>query len=155
MSVAIAGAGAFIANKNIQISSLKSEIVTLKDQSIRAAAQAKDEVRSTESVLAVDASTTQNQTNEQVQSLTTQRDRLLTRLRIAEANRDRTTTVSSPATASSAPQATGLNNEAELPNQLGEQDVHEAERAETIRLHLAACYVLYDNAAAKLKALVK
>lgn len=102
--------------------------------------------RETELGLGVSAASTRKETNDQVEALSRQRDDLLKRLRNAESKAATAALVSKATAASCAGPAARVGDSAELPATLGQADVEEASRADTIRLHLAACYRQYDEA---------
>lgn len=102
--------------------------------------------RETELGLGVSAANTRKETNDQVQTLSRERDALLRRVFIAKANAA-TAAIVSKATAASCDGTTPRGDDsAELLGTIGSADVEEATRADTIRLHLAACYEQYDQA---------
>lgn len=143
----------YINNQANQINTLKLEISNNKTISAQAESKAQAEVRSTEAGLVSAAGKVNQETNEQIHSLTVQRDSLVKRLRIAQANAATAKLVyqsTSPSTTGSTPQG---NPGAELPGTIGEEDVAEAHRADTIRLHLKACYAKYAGAEAAMKEL--
>lgn len=104
-----------------------------------------DIYRQNEQKLQADASDVRKETNEAIQTVGTHRDVILKRLRTAEANlatarlMSRTSSDSSNGTVASGDTGTGLLAT------IGAEDVDEATRAETIRLHLKACYARYDQ----------
>lgn len=102
--------------------------------------------RETELGLGVSAASTRKETNDQVEALSRQRDDLLKRLRNAESKAATAALVSKATSASCAGPAARVGDPAELPGTLGSEDVEEASRADTIRLHLVACYRQYDEA---------
>lgn len=107
--------------------------------------------RKTEINLGNSAAQNRKATNDQVRSLDVRSASLLQRVRNATAAQSgdvpSTPSVTSPG------QVVPRSSEPELLGQLGEEDVREANRADTIRLHLAACYADYDRAKAALEAL--
>ena len=143
---------AISSHKTNKIHALENQIAQTIQAQQNEAIQAQAAVRSTEAGLVADHIAIQQKTHEQVQTLSRQRDALLSRLRRAEANASsRSACTDAPTTTyAQAPQG---DNGAEFPGSLGEEDVREAERADTIRLHLAACYAQYDRAEDALKAL--
>lgn len=84
--------------------------------------------------------------NEKVRSLTSQRDNLQRRLRMAEelAKQRAASEMSCSAGNPANGEASTGDPGAELPATIGETDVDEALRADVIRLHLVACYAKYD-----------
>jgi hypothetical protein len=128
-------------------------LATERANASAATAKATTEVRSTEVGLQAGAPETRKETNDQVRSLAAQRDALLRRLRIAEDNLATARLVSSTTAAASDRQAPAGSDAAGIPGPIGEEDVAEAERADVIRLHLAACYAQYDRAQEALKGL--
>lgn len=102
--------------------------------------------RETELGLGVSAAATRKETNDQVQALSRQRDDLLQRVRIAESKAATAALVSKATAVAYTGPAARVGDPAELLGTLGSADVEEATRAETIRLHLAACYRQYEQA---------
>lgn len=111
------------------------------------------ESRKTEQTLQSALSTNRKQTNAQISALTTQRDLLLGRVRIAEARAQFIggsgvpSIAAAPGVGDAAPGDPGT----ELLGTIGEPDVAEAYRADLIRLELAACYHAYAEARSALK----
>ena len=108
-------------------------------------------IRVVENSLQVAAAQTRKESNAALQTINTDRDRLVNRLRSAEANAATSKLVSKLPSDSSAGQAITGNNGAEFPATIGEQDVQEASRADTIRVELNSCYSQYDKAAESLR----
>lgn len=102
--------------------------------------------RETELGLGVSAALTRKETNDQVEALSRQRDDLLKRLRNAESKAATAVVVSKATAVACTGEAPRVGDPAELPATIGRADVEEASRADTIRLHLAACYRQYDEA---------
>lgn len=124
-------------------------ITTLANErasSAEALVASQEETRIAENALSANAAETRKVTNDQVRTLTTQRDVLIKRVRVAEANAATATLVSKVTAATSDRAAPQGNHGGELLSTIGEQDVDEAIRADTIRLHLVACYRQYDQA---------
>lgn len=103
-------------------------------------------VRANEQGMQETASVIRKNTNESVQATVAEHDALLKRLRVAEANLATARLMSSVAYAASPGAASPGGDEPELPARIGEADVREAKRGETIRLHLASCYAHYESA---------
>jgi hypothetical protein len=117
--------------------------------------KAQKKLRDIEAQLVRETTTIRKQTDEKVHSLIAQRDALLRRLRLAElaqASGGKLPELSCPAPAAALDQVAPGAGATELPRPLGEQDVDEALRADTLRLHLLACYVQYERAEDALKA---
>jgi len=108
-------------------------------------AMGQEKARVTEYTLNTGAAGITKATNVAVQALSTQRDSLLQRVRIAESNAATARLVSQAPSTSSAGRALGGSDGPELLGTLGEADVGEANRGDTIRLHLAACYAKYGE----------
>ena len=134
----------------------KAEAVTTLANERAAASLARavqiDTFRKSELKLVTGASETRKATHDQVATLNVRSASLLQRVLVAQASR------CSPDVPATAPVATPgqvatRGAEAELLGSLGEADVLEATRADTIRLHLEGCYRDYDRAEAALKAL--
>lgn len=102
-------------------------------------------MRESEQTLVSGASVTQKKTNDQIRTLTAQRDAL--RKRVLNAER-RAANPGVPQTApASCPGAVAQRDDgAELLGSFGQEDVEEALRGDTIRLQLAACYQRYEQA---------
>ena len=103
--------------------------------------------RNMESSLQRESNRYKEEKNEAISIATKQRNDLLKRLRIAEANarsRSATSNMSSSTGDSSNGEATRGSHIEELPQRIGAEDVAEAERAEVIRLNLLSCYRQYD-----------
>jgi len=109
------------------------------------------EVRSTEQGLNAAAAYTRQETNYAVLALNTQRDTLLKRVQRAESNAATASLVSRTTAAAGDGQAAPGDPGAELLGTYGAADVEEGARAETIRLHLKACYRDYEAARQALK----
>jgi hypothetical protein len=127
------------------------------DERAKAALQfaAKSEAnRKAETNLNKQAAATRQKTNEKIAALDARAGDLLERVRRAEA-RASGADVPGSSPAAGDRQAGPGGDGAELLGSLGTADVQEAKRADTIRLHLAACYADYDRAQAALEALNK
>lgn len=123
----------------------KAEATLAQERAVSAAnlAQAQQDLRTAEAKLTASATRARKEKHEAVRSLTNQRDILLDRLRIAEANARAGVSGATPNSGDG--QATGDDNGAELPGSIGEEDVREATRADEIRLNLLACYKQYEE----------
>lgn len=108
--------------------------------------------RKSELSLVTGASETRKITNDKVSFLNSRSSALIQRMRSAQAAVKFVDLPSSTSVATDG-QAVAGSAEPELLGSLGEADVLEAVRADTIRLHLEACYRDYDRAEAALKAL--
>ena len=139
------------SGKDKQIHKLEMQISTIYQRSLERHSQDQEDARSASVVLADKATSTRKETNEKVQTASTQSADLLRRLRAAEA-RAIAAEQQASALATSLRQAAVRDDGAELPGQIGEEDVLEALRADTIRVHLLACYAQYDRAKAELEA---
>lgn len=107
--------------------------------------------RKSELSLVTGASETRKITNDKVNSLNAHSTVLLERVRSAQAAQlDRVPSTSAVAQDG---QTVARTAQPELLGTLGEADVLEAVRADTIRLHLEACYRDYDRAEEALKSL--
>ena len=102
--------------------------------------------RETELGLGVSAASTRKETNDQVEALSRQRDDLLKRLHNSESKAAAAAVVPKATATTCTGEAPRVSDPAELPATIGREDVEEASRADTIRLHLAACYRQYDEA---------
>ena len=130
-----------------QIQEAEATTTLANERSVAASALVKREAdtRVTENGLSTGASETRKVTYDQVTNLTNQRDALLKRVRNAEANANKSS-VSKACTTTSTGQALDKDVGGELLARIGEKDVDEAIRADTLRLHLKACYLQYDAA---------
>jgi hypothetical protein len=137
----------------IQISQLQLQHAQTIAKQSQDLAKAQAAARSAEAGLQAGAAGIRKETNDQVHSLAAHRDALVRRLRVAESNLATARLVSETTAAARAGQAAGGGGRPELPASIGEEDVAEAERADVIRLHLAACYAQYDRAQEALKGL--
>lgn len=106
-------------------------------------------VRTAEQKLQTDVDNARKETRDEINKLNTDRDALIKRLRqsqrgiiIGSAG------VSGSAQAAGDGKAAGLDVATELLATLGEEDVDEASRADTIRIALNACYRQYEAARA-------
>ena len=133
------------SSKNKEIDSLKLTASQLEAKSARTSLNAQVEVRSTETELSNTAADIRKTTNEKINSLTSERDTLLHRVRSAEATARKLQLSKATSTGANG-QASEGSAGTELLATIGEQDVEEANRADTIRLHLEACYRQYDGA---------
>lgn len=118
--------------------------VRTKAASDLADAQAKH--REIEQSLNISASQIRKATDDQILVLNNQRSSLLDRVRLAEA-RAIAPYMPKASTTPSAGTVAGRSDGTELLGSFGSEDVEEATRAETIRLHLKACYSLYNRSA--------
>lgn len=130
------------------ISTLANERATAAD----ARATQIDNFRKSELKLVAGASETRKITHDKVSVINSRSSALIQRMRSAQAA-VKFVDVPSSAPVASDGQAVAGSTEPELYGSLGEEDVLEAGRADTIRLHLEACYRDYDRAEAALKAL--
>lgn len=139
-----------LSSSELESAAAKAEFAQVQKEQALKLANATAAARSAEAGLQASAAQTRKQTNDQVLSLSSQRDALLERLRLAQAR------LADPAlsgTAAAAGPGEGVPGAAGtlVPAALGAADVREAERAETLRLHLASCYAQYERAQAALK----
>ena len=139
--------GALVNNnhKNSEIADLKLTISQRETTSAQGEATAQTEVRSTEAGLADGAGQDRKKTNEQIDSLTSQRNALIRRLRIAEDRATRSMQLPKDSKPASDGHATGDGDGTQFPATIGTEDVEEASRADTIRVHLEACYSQYNR----------
>lgn len=140
--------------KDSQVNKLSAELSQFKTEAAVQLAVQTQIARDAELELHTSTAQIREETYEKITSLTTDRNALLRRLRDA---RQATANACVPQTTSDTRdgQATRSGDEPELLGQLGEEDVLEASRAETIRLHLAACYRQYDRVKTALEAMSK
>lgn len=148
-SAALAGLNSY---KNTQYNKLHTEYTQLKLKLSEDNTKAHVEVRSTETGLSNAAADDRKVLNDKVISITSERDALLKRVRYAEANLA-TARLSKDAAVTSTGSVAESSDGTELLNTIGEQDVEEASRADTIREHLLSCYRYVDRAEAALKGL--
>lgn len=130
----------------LEVAELQVEIESEKATAAQALAVSTIEARETEIALGSKAADTRKETNEQIRNLTVQRDALLKRVLNAELEAASAAVVSKATSAAIAGRAPKGSDGAELLGSLGQADVEEALRADTIRLHLAACYRQYAEA---------
>ena len=136
--------------KDRRIVKLETKISDIERESAKAEAQDERDARSASNVLASAASDTRNQTNVKVQATDNQYNTLLRRLRAAE-TRARTAEAKTCANVTDHGETPVGDHGAELPGSIGEEDVQEAKRGDTIRHHLLACYAQYDRARAEVE----
>lgn len=132
---------------------LADNLVSIANVRTKAAtdlATAQSEHRETEQALNISAAQTRKTTDDQVLVLNSQRTSLLDRVRLAEA-RAATTKLPQIGTSPRDGSVTGRGDGAEFLGSFGTADVEEGTRAETIRLHLKACYTDYSRLAEALK----
>lgn len=134
--------------KAVAISTLANERAVAAD----ARATQINNFRKSELSLVTGASETRKITNDKVSVLNSRSSTLIQRMRSAQAAVEFVDVPSSAPIASDG-QAVAAGLAVELFGKLGEADVLEAARADTIRLHLEACYRDYDRAAKALKSL--
>lgn len=136
-----------------QLATAKAVTTLATERAVASEARAiqQSNFRKTEINLGNSAAQTRKATNDQVRSLDVHSASLLQRVRNAAGAQSGD--VSGTAAAPGDGQVVARSPEPELLGQLGEEDVREANRADTIRLHLAACYADYDRAKAALEAL--
>lgn len=130
----------------LEVAELQVEIESEKATAAHALAVSTIEARETEIALGSKASDTRKETNEQIRNLTVQRDALLKRVLNAELNAAAAAVVSKATSTPISGRASKGSDGGELPGSLGQEDVEEALRADTIRLQLAACYRQYEAA---------
>lgn len=130
----------------LEVAELQVEIESEKATAAHALAVSTIEARETEIALGSKASDTRKETNEQIRNLTVQRDALLKRVLNAELNAASAAVVSKATSTPIVGRAFKGSDGSELLGSLGQEDVEEALRADTIRLHLAACYRQYGEA---------
>lgn len=138
--------------KNAEITGLISERDKLITESQVKLAQDTVKVRSTETALVTASMDTTKELNAEIKTLTRRRNALLDSLRIAK-NTANYVELSPTTAATGNGEATTGNYGSQLPATIGVEDVEEAERADTIRLHLAKCYTDYYRAKDALKGL--
>lgn len=130
----------------LEVAELQVEIESEKATAAHALAVSTIEARETEIALGSKAADTRKETNEQIRNLTAQRDALLKRVLNAELNAAAAGVVSK-ATSATFPGAVAKGSHGgELLGSLGQEDVEEALRADSIRLQLVACYRQYEAA---------
>lgn len=129
-----------------QLSDTNSAYAEERTKAATSLVAAHDAARTAEAGLGAAASEIRKETNDQVSALVTQRDSLRKRVRLAEARAAAAAIMPQAAAVAPARQAPSGVPRAELLAPIGEEDVVEADRADTIRLHLAACYRQYDKA---------
>jgi len=115
-------------------------------------AQEQAQVRKTENTLQASAAQTRNDIHAATFAITTERDALLNRVRLAEA-RAAKAALSRASAAAGTPEAGPVGDGTGLLATIGSADVDEAYRANLIRVALLGCYRDYDAAEAALKAL--
>lgn len=128
---------------------LADTLVTLATEHATAAnalTVAQGEHREKEQFLNTSAAQTRKTTNEKLLVLATQHNSLLERVHLAEA-RASDPSHSQVSTTSSDGSVASVGDGPELLGSLGAADVEEATRADTIRVHLKACYADYNRAA--------
>lgn len=130
-----------------QLAKAEAVVATATDRATASSKLAigQEKARVTEYTLNTGAAGITKATNVAVQTLSTQRDSLLQRVRIAESNVATARLVSQATAASSTGRTVSRSDGPELLGTLGEADVGEAHRGDTIRLHLAACYAKYGE----------
>jgi hypothetical protein len=125
---------------------VRTELANQKAQASNSLTISTIEARETEIVLGSKAADTRKETNEQIRNLTVQRDALLRRVLNSELNAASVAVVPKATTTPIVGKAAQGSDGRELLGSLGQEDVEEALRADTIRLQLAACYRQYDEA---------
>lgn len=130
----------------LEVADLRVELESEKATAANALAVSNIAARETEIGLGSKAANTRKETNDQIRNLTAQRDALLRRVLNAELEAAAAAVVSKASSATFPGGASKGSHGAELPGSLGQEDVEEALRADTIRLHLAACYRQYNEA---------
>lgn len=140
-----------LMSTELELAHARTEFAQVQKEAALNLAAATAKARRAEAELQAFSTETRKKTNAQVQALSTQRDALLARLRLAEARAASPHVSGSGAAAGSGGTGSGSAG-GELLGTLGEADVREAERADTLRFHLAACYAQYHRAQEALKA---
>lgn len=137
-----------------QLSEAKAISTLANERAVAADGRAKqvDTFRKSELLLVTESFETRKVTHEKVSNLAVRNDALLQRVRNAESTK---LVVDMPSTTTAPTDGEAVSGilKPELLGSFGEEDVREASRADTIRLHLEACYRDYDRAAETLKAL--
>lgn len=117
--------------------------VTVSEERQKAAekvAELTEALRTKEAAIASKYEKTIHKSNEDLKSLAISRDNLLKRLRNATSSQR----TANNSVTDNAKVTEGVVRQ-ELLGSFGEEDVSEANRADTIRIHLQACYEQYDN----------
>lgn len=133
-----------------QLDAAQAKVILSEERAAAATARAVTEqaLRVTEQNLQGSAAQTRKDTNHAVTLTRAQRDSLLQRVRVAEASAKsashRCVSEATPAASVGGDRSEGDGGE--LLGTLGEEDVREASRADTIRLQLRACHQQYNAA---------
>lgn len=133
-------------NAQIELAEFEAEVASEKATAAHTLAVSTIEARETENALGSKASETRKETNDQIRNLMAQRDGLLKRVLNAELDSAAAAVVSKAATATFPGAVATGSTGGELLGSLGQEDVEEALRADTIRLQLVACYRQYEEA---------
>ena len=134
--------------KDSAIAEQKTEMATLREQAAIQLSQATLQARRTTEALQAAADEQRKADNEEIHTLSTRAGTLARRVRDAEA-RAATATLVSQSLTPGAGQAPARCDGAGVFGSLGEPDVWEAERADTLRIALKSCYADYDRARAQ------
>ncbi|HNK16095.1 MAG TPA: hypothetical protein PLZ20_16105 [Nitrospira sp.] len=136
--------------KSFQIKELENQLLTMQRDAEQYRAASEVKARSAETELATGAAETRKKTNEKTRTVDARSRDLLEWVRRAEEAKRNLELSRSSSTADAGATPPG-DHGTQLLGSLGGADVEEAQRADTIRLHLKACYADYARAEKTLK----
>ncbi len=134
-----------LAGSRAKEAELAETLSTLQKEALAAHVSEEQKKRNQSERIARVAEFVRDQTYEDVRALTVQRDALIERLRKSKATANllfNTLSKTSPDTKPS--ELASIDNGSVILGSFGEEDVLEAERADTIRVHYIACKSQYD-----------
>jgi len=138
-------------NAQQEVAAVHSYMASEQAKAAVVMAELEAKARATEQSLQTAAAEIREQTNATIRTLSFQRNDLAKRVRLAEARAHHISPLPGSDSATSPGAAPLGDYGSELLGSFGEEDVDEAYRADTIRLHLAACYRSYSEAREALK----
>jgi hypothetical protein len=138
----------YVKNTNLktELAQAKLDMKTAQSDSDTRVAMLTANYRKTEGQLVARIQEDKEKADETISDLTARAATLSASLRRAQAARDALAAVPSAPTDSSPDQVAGDGNRPLVPAEIGESDVAEALRADTIRVELLRCYAAYDRA---------
>lgn len=134
----------------LEISKQETKLSKLQTESAEKLAAQQAEARLREGALLAQMTLDKEQTNETIAQLTDRAATLSASLRDAKRAAERAAAVRTAATVAAAPETQPGSDRPLVPAEIGEPDVAEALRADTIRVELLRCYAAYDRAADEL-----
>lgn len=131
----------------LEVQKAKTELASVRQKSAEHVAQVTQDFRQREAGLNQKIATQKETADETIASLRSRADALVVSLRNAKRERDSAPAVPTASAVAPDVQAVAGGDGPLVPAEIGEPDVAEALRADTIRVELLRCYAQYDAAA--------